>query len=78
MSAQLIILLLTTFGQPAIQLIDSLIEKYKTNGVVTTDEWAALSASLKTTAQDHMKAQLTAAGIDLNSPQAQALLALSK
>jgi hypothetical protein len=37
-----------------------------------------LSASLKQSAKDHMTAQLTAAGIDPNSPQGQALLALAK
>jgi len=78
MPAALIIQLIATFGPAAVTLIDTLITKYQTNGVVTADEWATLSASLKLSAADHMKAQLLAAGIDPSSPQAVALLALSK
>lgn len=78
MSAALILQLLTTFGPPAITLIDGLITKAQTNGTVTPDEWAALSASLKLNAADHMKAQLLAAGIDPASPQGVAMLALTK
>ena len=78
MPASLIVQLLATFGPPAVNAIDTLITKWQTNGVVTAEEWAALSASLKQSASDRMKAQLVAAGIDPASPQGQALLALAK
>ena len=77
MSAALILQLLAQFGPPAIQLIDTLIAKWQTNGTVTADEWTALSAMLKQSASDRMTAQLKAAGIDPASAQAQALLALT-
>lgn len=76
MPAALIIQLIATFGPSAITLIDTLITKFQTNGVVSADEWTALSASLKLSAADHMKAQLAAAGIDPASTQGAALLAL--
>ena len=78
MPAALIVQLLATFGPSAITLIDSLITKWQTNGIVTAEEWAALSAALKLTATDHMKAQLVLAGIDLTDPHAVALLNLVK
>jgi hypothetical protein len=78
MPIALILQLLTTFGPPAVTLIDGLITKWQTSGVVTPEEWAAISASLKLSATDHMTSQLKAAGIDLSSPQAVALLALTK
>jgi len=78
MSATLIVTLLTIFGPSAINLITGLIEKINTNGEVTAAEWATLTESLNQTATDRMKAQLTAAGIALDSPQAVALLALVK
>ena len=78
MSAAVIAQLLATFGPSAISLIDNLISKWSTNTSVTPEEWSAMSASLKLSAADHMKAQLIAAGIDLASPQAVALLALVK
>lgn len=78
MPAALIIQLLATFGPSAVTLIDTLISKWQTSGSVTPDEWAALSAGLKLSAQDHMKASLVAAGIDPASSQGVALLALAK
>jgi len=72
-----IISLLETFGPSAINLITSLINKWETNGTVTSAEWAALTASLTLTAQDQMKAMLIKAGIALDSPQGVALLAAS-
>lgn len=78
MPAALIAQLIIALGPSAIGLIDTLIAKWSANGTVSADEWATLSASLKLSANDHMKAQLTAAGIDLTSPNAVALLALTK
>ena len=70
--------LIAQLGPPAITLIDGLITKWQNNGVVTPEEWAALSASLKLSASDQMAKQLTAAGIPLTDPHAVALLALTK
>jgi hypothetical protein len=78
MPAALIVQLLVAFGPSAVSLIDSLIAKWSANADVTPAEWTTLSASLKLTATDHMKAQLTAAGIALDDPHAVALLALVK
>ncbi|MDE2107301.1 MAG: hypothetical protein KGL39_59435 [Patescibacteria group bacterium] len=76
MPATLIVQLLAAFGPAAVQLIDQLITLWSTNATVTPEQWAALSASLKLSAADHMKAQLTAAGIALDDPHAVALLKL--
>lgn len=76
MPAALIIQLLTTFGPPAITLIEGLITKFEAKGDVTAAEWADLSASLKLTARDHMLAKLKDAGIDPASPQGIAMLTL--
>ena len=78
MPIALIVQLLTVLGPPAITLIDGLITKWSTNANVTPEEWAALSASLKLGASDHMRAQLTAAGIDPASPQGLIMLGLAK
>jgi hypothetical protein len=78
MPIALIVQLLTVLGPPAITLIDGLITKWSTNGAVTPEEWALLSAALKVSASDHMKAQLTAAGIDPTSPQGLIMLGLAK
>jgi hypothetical protein len=78
MPAALILQLLVTYGPSAIQLIDTLIGQIQANGVVTVAEWTTLSASLKLSASDHAKAQLTAAGIDPASPQGIAFLAMVK
>lgn len=78
MPAQLIVQLLATFGPSAVNLVDTLITQWKSNADVTPEQWSALSASLKQTAQDRMKAQLVSAGVDLNSPAAQAMLLLAK
>lgn len=78
MPAALILQLLVTYGPAAIQLIDTLVAQVAANGTVSATEWATLSASLKLSANDHMLAQLKAAGIDPASPQGLALLALTK
>lgn len=78
MPITLIISLLTTFGPSAVNLITTLISKWETNGAVTSAEWATLTTSLNQTALQRMTAQLTAAGIDPNSAQGQAMLALTK
>jgi hypothetical protein len=49
----------------------------KAGGDATQEQWNELEAMSKATAQDRMKAQLTAAGIPLDSSQAVALLGLS-
>lgn len=77
MSATLIAQLLAAFGPSAVQLIDTLIAKVQANGDVTPEEWAALSAQLKQSASDVMKARIAAAGLDLNDPKVKALLALT-
>jgi hypothetical protein len=76
MPVSLILSLLAQFGPSAVKLIDSLIAKWQTNGIVTVDEWNSLKAALSQTAADRMRLQLVAAGIDPASPQGVALLAL--
>lgn len=78
MPVQLIIQLLVTFGPEAIDGITKLIALFESNGAVTSAQWATLSTSLTQTAQDRTRAQLVAAGIALDSPQAVAMLALAK
>jgi len=78
MPVSLIVQLLATFGPSAVKLIDSLIAKWQTNGVVTVDEWNALKVSFQQTAADRMRVQLVALGIDPASPQGIALLALAQ
>ena len=78
MPVNIIIQLLAQFGPPAVTVIDGLITKWQNNGVVTADEWAALSLLLKQSAADHMTSQLVKAGIPLTDPHAVALLALTK
>jgi len=78
MPASAIISLLVTYGPSAISLISTLISKAEASGNVTAAEWTALTAQLSLTAQDHMLAQLKAAGIDPASPNGVALLAASK
>ena len=77
MSTALIIQLLAQFGPPAIALITALFNT-QTAGQVSAAEWATLMASLNQSSQDRMRAQLVAANIPLDSPQAVALLALAK
>jgi hypothetical protein len=77
MPAQLIVQLLVAFGPSAINLIDQLIAKWSTNAAITSADWATLRVSAMQTAKDRMTAQLTAAGIALDSPQAIAMLALA-
>ena len=72
-----IIQLLITFGPSAVQLIDQIYAKFQNKSDVTAAEWAELRVFASQSAQDRMKAQLLAAGVDLNSPQAVALLALA-
>ena len=78
MSAALIAQLLAMFGPSAINLVTALIAKIEARGDVSAAEWAVLAADLKLTAADLMKAQLIAAGFDLNDPKAIALLNLTK
>lgn len=78
MSIAVIIQLLETFGPSGVQLVTFLINKWETNGAVTSAEWAAVTASAALTAKDQMTSMLTKAGIDPASPQGVALLALVK
>ena len=78
MPIALIVSLLSTFGPSAVNLITTLISKWETNGTVSTTEWQTLITSLSQIAQDRMRAQLVAAGIDPNSAQGLAMLALAK
>lgn len=73
----MILQLLAKFGPPAIDLIDKLIVKIETGGPVTPEEWAELSGPLRLTANDHMLARLTAAGIDPASDKGKILLGLT-
>lgn len=66
--------LLAQFGVP---LVEQLIAKWKAGGAVTPEEVAALLALAQQTARDRMLKTLQAQGIDPNSPQGQALLALT-
>jgi hypothetical protein len=77
MTLTIILQLLAKFGPPAIDLIDKLISKVETSGAVTPEEWAELSGPLRLTANDHMLARLSAAGIDPNSNQGKTLLGLT-
>jgi len=75
MDAALIVQLIIQVGWP---LASKLIDKIQTGQDVTPADWEVLKGLASQTAQDHMKAQLTAAGIALDSPQAIALLNLTK
>lgn len=76
MPISLVITLLETFGPSAINLITQLIATWEANGVITSAQWASLTANLNQTAADRAKLQLTAAGIDPASAQGLAFLAL--
>lgn len=78
MPVSLIVTLIETLGPKALDLIDTLIAKWSTNGSVTAAEWATLSAMLKQSASDRMKLALTAQGIDPASAQGIALIALTQ
>ena len=78
MSAEAILALIEEFGPTAIGLVEFLIKKIETGGMVSGDEWAAQIALLKRTATDEMTDRLKAAGIALDSPEAKALLAATK
>jgi predicted GTPase len=60
----------------AIPLVDKLMSKWQSGGVVTAEEWAEIRAVAKQSAADRMKAQLVLAGIPLDSDRAKELLAL--
>lgn len=78
MPIALIVQLVTLLGPGAYKLISQLIAKWETNGNVSQAEWDALVAEISLSPTDHMIAQLNAAKIPLDSPQAVALLALTK
>lgn len=75
MPIQILIPLLAQYGIP---FVTQMITLWESKATVTLDQWNALLAQTSQTPQDRMKTQLTAAGIDLNSQTAQALLALAK
>lgn len=66
--------LIVDIGMPA---VERLISLWETKQAVTSAEFANLQSLANQTAQDRMKARLTAAGIDLNSDQAKVLLGLT-
>lgn len=71
----------TTIAQLIIQVgypvAQAIWQKAESGAQATQADWDALNAMTKQTAVDRMKAQLVAAGIDLASPQAIAMLALA-
>jgi hypothetical protein len=71
-------ILLPIIAQYGLPLAEKLWQKWTTGAMPTQADWDELDAITRQTAQDRMKANLTAAGIPLDSPQAQALLALAK
>lgn len=74
MGASDIISLIVQVGYPvAVKLID----KVFTKSPVTQADWDSIKADAAQTAKDRMKAQLVAAGIALDSPQAVALLGMT-
>lgn len=66
--------LIISVGIPAAQKI---IEMFSKASLPMQAEWDALKALASTKAKDLMAAQLTAAGIALDSPQGVAMLALA-
>lgn len=64
--------LIVTIGLPAAEKLWNLVT---TNTAPTQADWDTLKALANQTAKDRMTAQLKAAGIALDSPQAIALLA---
>ncbi len=69
-----IIDLITKYGVPAAKTLWTMFSQ---TGGPTAADWTALEASCATTARQQMLATLAAHGIDPNSPQGQALLALT-
>lgn len=74
MSWSVLLPLLIQYGLP---VAEDIFNKVTTSAPVTAADFDALRAAASVTAKDRMKAQLTAAGIALDSPQAVALLALT-
>lgn len=72
-----IISLLITFGPKGVDLAETIWKKWAAKTPPGPQDFADLRALLQQSATDKMKAQLTAAGIALDSPQAIALLALT-
>ena len=69
-----IIDLITKYGVPAAQLIWTMFTQ---TGGPTSADWDALKVQTTTTARKQMLEVLAAHGIDPNSPQGQAFLALT-
>lgn len=67
--------LIVTIGVPATQ---KLIEKWSNGAPVSLAEFAEVRSIAEQTATDRMKAQLVAAGIELDSAPAKALLGLTE
>jgi hypothetical protein len=62
--------------QYGIPFTEFLIQKINSKGTVTAEEWAALKAMANVSAKSELQDRLKAAGIDPNSSQGQALIAL--
>lgn len=73
MTGAMIAQLLLTYGPSAIALVEKLIATWSAKW--TQADIDALKALMNQTAADRMKAQLVAAGVPLDSPQALALIA---
>jgi len=73
MNAVTIAQLLVLYGIP---LVDKLITKWQSGGVITAEDWAEIRTSAKQSAVDRMKLQLALAGIPLDSDRAKELLVL--
>lgn len=67
--------LLITYGPAGIDLAEKLWTVWTTKAPITAQLFTDLRALANQTAADRMKAQLTAAGVALDSPAAVALLA---
>lgn len=78
-AAASIVELALKYGVPlAVQLIDSIFSNVNANGAVGLDEWAKMRVSLNKTATDITLDVMKSKGIDATTPDALAVLALTK
>ena len=69
--------LIPIIAQYGIPLAEKLFQKWTSGSVPSQADFDELRALSGQSAADRMKANLVAAGVDLNSPQAQQLLKLA-
>ncbi len=67
--------LLLTYGP---EVAEMLIKKHQSGATVTLEEWAPIQAIAAKTPRSQLDDALARNGIDANSPEAQALLAMLK